>query len=34
MNRTRTLLMLSVHLVSGEVWPHTWHGTALGDARN
>ncbi len=26
--------MLSIHLVSGEVWPHTWHGAALGDAHD
>jgi len=24
--------MLSVHLVSGQVWPHTWHGVYRGDA--
>jgi hypothetical protein len=24
--------MLSVHLLSGQVWPHTWHGAYRGDA--
>jgi len=24
--------MLSVHLASGQVWPHTWHGAYRGDA--
>jgi len=26
--------MLSVHLGSGQVWPHTWHGAALDDAHD
>ena len=26
--------MLSVNLGSGQIWPHTWHGAALGDAHN
>ncbi|MDF1523598.1 MAG: hypothetical protein P1P87_12395 [Trueperaceae bacterium] len=26
--------MLSVNFGSGQIWPHTWHGAALGDAHD